>query len=160
MLRQKGKDGGRAALPSLPPSRSPVCAGARGKERGVPAVAERGAPGPGRMEEGRAGHSTGAVGPGLPRLQLRGRGRGSSQGGSRGTRGLRGARRAAVPPRGPGRWAGPGRGRGGARRGLSVFCGRNSLERRQWSGMFTAGGKTISNSSGEMCHPNVTGKLT
>lgn len=42
----------------------------------------------------------------------------------------------------------------------TVFCDRNSLERRQWNGMFTAGGKTISNSLGEMCHPNVTGKLT
>ncbi|CAN8203407.1 unnamed protein product, partial [Coccothraustes coccothraustes] len=152
---------------SPPAPRARVSAGAR-REGSGGAAGPRGPCGGGRgarpARGAEAGQSCEAAGPGLPHLQVRARGRGSCRGGSRGRRGLRGARRVDVRPRGPGRGAGAGAGVGEAHgevspRRRTVFCGRNSLERRQWSGMFTAGGKTISNSSGEMCHPNVTGKL-
>lgn len=171
MLRQKGRDGGRATLPPAPRP------GGRGSLRepggkgagmlqggGVPAVAGEGRAQP-RERRRRAGQSTEAIGPGLPHLQVRGRGRGSSRGGQQRQTGSEGRKKGCCTTEGAGAL---GRGRAGVGEAhdevspprRTVFCGRNSLERRQWSGMFTAGGKTISNSSGEMCHPNVTGKLT
>lgn len=164
MLCQKGRDGGRATLPPGPAGAG-LCGSPAGRERGCSGVGgslrrrQRGAPSPGAAAEGRAEYQGPAAPPGA------GKGPGLQPGGGRGRRGLRGARRVAVRARGPGRGAGAGAGVGEAHGEVSpprrtVFCGRNSLERRQWSGMFTAGGKTISNSSGEMCHPNVTGKLT
>lgn len=66
---------------------------------------------------------------------------------------------------GPGQRPGPGQGQGrrtarSLRRAGPYFAAESLLSADNGSGMFTAGGKTISDSSGEMCHPNVTGKLT
>ncbi|CAM9870107.1 unnamed protein product, partial [Bubo scandiacus] len=114
----------------------------RGGSGACPARRAAAGPGPdGRARGCRAGQAGADKG---PRLQ---------PGGSGGRREPRGERGGLC-----GRGAGVAHGEVSPSR-RTVFCGRNSLERRQWSGMFTAGWKTISNSSGGMCHPNVTGNL-
>lgn len=111
MLCQKGRDGWRATLPPPPGPGSKGAGVLRGG--GVPAVA-----GEGRAQRGerrrRAGQSTEAVGPGLPRLQVRGRGRGSSRGAAEAD-GVRGAQEGELYDRG-GRGTGPGPGQGSGRR--------------------------------------------
>lgn len=170
MLCQKGETvGGPRSTPAPGPAGAGLCGSPAGRERGCSRAGgslrrrERDAPGPGSSGGGQGRAQGWRAVPAAP--PGAGKGSGLQPGSSRGRRGLRGGRRVAVRPRGPGRGAGAGAGVGEAHGEVSpprrtVFCGRNSLERRQWSGMFTAGGKTISNSSGKMCHPNVTGKLT
>lgn len=126
-----GEPSSRGSARSRPAQRSGARGGGRGQSRGLPGRACRTA-GCGERAAAPAGATIG-------RRELRGGRRGSCAAETTGAGLVHGE---VCPPH------------------RTVFCSRNSLERRQWSGMFTAGGKTISNSSGVMCHPNVTGKLT